>query len=396
MFKIDLNLKKNTIDGTISRIIYAFIFMLIFFFTNTAKSDYDVTVTVLSCVVTTTSCETLPDVYIVVSILSPQPGYGVTGIGATGTIKDVPVGGTPHQGYVFYAAHYNPHTIKWWVYDSDWGWDCLMNFGQAGLIPGQGSTTLPLSTGTAANIQLKVDQVPTQCGGNVTIADRVLPTTVGYLTPLTVPVRLHIDTTMSPYLFKYYEQFPPGFTYQWANPHPDSIKTVSDSRGLLYTEILWRFNNPSWKNFTLTYNVITPATLDLLKGSFCGYIVQNASLRYSLSGFNSVNIGNTVGLIPISTKIPETYSLNQNYPNPFNSKTRIKFGIPLSPLYESGFVTLKIFDILGREITVLVNEQLKPGMYEVDWDASNYTSGVYYYQLIAGDYTETRKMVLVK
>ena len=55
-----------------------------------------------------------------------------------------------------------------------------------------------------------------------------------------------------------------------------------------------------------------------------------------------------------------------------------------------------IFDILGREITALVNEELKPGIYEVEWDASNYPSGVYYYTLLAGDFKETRKMVLIK
>ena len=59
-------------------------------------------------------------------------------------------------------------------------------------------------------------------------------------------------------------------------------------------------------------------------------------------------------------------------------------------------VKLTIYDVLGKETAVLVNEQLKPGTYEVEWDGSNYSSGVYYYKLVATDYTETRKMVLVK
>jgi hypothetical protein len=59
-------------------------------------------------------------------------------------------------------------------------------------------------------------------------------------------------------------------------------------------------------------------------------------------------------------------------------------------------VLLVIYDILGREVAALVNQQLKPGTYEVDWDAANYPSGVYYYKLTAGDFTETKKMVLVK
>jgi len=105
-----------------------------------------------------------------------------------------------------------------------------------------------------------------------------------------------------------------------------------------------------------------------------------------------------VGIQPISNEIPSSYELYQNYPNPFNPTTKIKFDIAMFPLYERGVrgVLIKLYDILGCEIAVLVNEQLKPGKYEVDWDASNYPSGVYYYKLSSGDFTETRKMILVK
>ncbi len=94
---------------------------------------------------------------------------------------------------------------------------------------------------------------------------------------------------------------------------------------------------------------------------------------------------------------PENFSLSQNYPNPFNPVTNIKFDIP-----KSGFVKITVFDLLGREITRLVDEQMQPGSYNVDWDASNYPSGVYFYKIIVGgntndgEYTESKKMVLVK
>jgi len=71
--------------------------------------------------------------------------------------------------------------------------------------------------------------------------------------------------------------------------------------------------------------------------------------------------------------------------------TNIKFQIP-----DLSYVKLIILDILGREVETLVNEQLNPGTYEVGWDASNYPSGVYYYKLAAADYTETKKMILIK
>jgi hypothetical protein len=92
--------------------------------------------------------------------------------------------------------------------------------------------------------------------------------------------------------------------------------------------------------------------------------------------------------------------LFQNYPNPFNPTTRIKFDIrpPLSPLLgkEGTGVVLKIYDILGREVTTLVNEQLKPGTYEVDFNGTNYPTGIYFYRLTSGEYTLTQRMVLLK
>lgn len=102
---------------------------------------------------------------------------------------------------------------------------------------------------------------------------------------------------------------------------------------------------------------------------------------------------------PISNEIPNNFSLSQNYPNPFNPVTRIRFQIPLlrGVDAEGGRgVSLKVYDIQGKEVQTLLNQQLQPGTYGVEWDASNYPSGVYYYRLNADEYTETKKMVLVK
>ncbi len=96
--------------------------------------------------------------------------------------------------------------------------------------------------------------------------------------------------------------------------------------------------------------------------------------------------------------VPGMYKLYNNYPNPFNPSTKIKFEIGYtsssSPRYEN--VSLKVFDILGKEVATLVNEQFQPGTYEVTFDGSNIQSGVYFYQLRAGEYSETRKFVLLK
>ncbi len=90
-------------------------------------------------------------------------------------------------------------------------------------------------------------------------------------------------------------------------------------------------------------------------------------------------------------KLISQYTLNQNYPNPFNPSTTISFSLP-----NKEFVTLKIYDALGKEITTLVNEELNAGSYKNDWNAGNLTSGVYFYRLQAGKFSQTRKLMLVK
>ncbi|MBZ0203393.1 MAG: T9SS type A sorting domain-containing protein [Ignavibacteria bacterium] len=101
-----------------------------------------------------------------------------------------------------------------------------------------------------------------------------------------------------------------------------------------------------------------------------------------------------LGIQLISNTIPEKFSLSQNYPNPFNPSTKFRFQIPVVNGRDRSKLT--IYDLLGKEVTTLVNENLAPGTYEVDWNASNYSSGIYYYQLNSGDLTESKKMILVK
>ncbi|MEK7250185.1 MAG: T9SS type A sorting domain-containing protein, partial [Bacteroidota bacterium] len=85
------------------------------------------------------------------------------------------------------------------------------------------------------------------------------------------------------------------------------------------------------------------------------------------------------------------FELSQNYPNPFNPATIIKFQIP-----NSSFVTLKVFDLLGREVATLVNEQMKPGSYERTFEGNNLASGIYFYHLRASGFSQTKKLVLLR
>jgi len=98
-----------------------------------------------------------------------------------------------------------------------------------------------------------------------------------------------------------------------------------------------------------------------------------------------------ISFIQSIPEVSPVYSLSQNYPNPFNPATKIKFFIP-----ENTFTSLKIYDVTGKEINTIVNENLSRGEYEYLWNANNLPSGIYFYRLETESYTQTRKMILVK
>ena len=89
--------------------------------------------------------------------------------------------------------------------------------------------------------------------------------------------------------------------------------------------------------------------------------------------------------------LPEYYYLGQNYPNPFNPTTYISYELPVN-----GLVTLKVFDILGREITTLVNDEKSAGKYQVDFSSDGLSSGIYFYTLTSREYSKTKKMILIR
>jgi hypothetical protein len=104
-----------------------------------------------------------------------------------------------------------------------------------------------------------------------------------------------------------------------------------------------------------------------------------------------INIGPVSGVNPVTTKISDEYNLNQNYPNPFKPVTKIVYDIP-----KSGLVTVRIYDIIGKEIATLVNENKSPGRYIVEFDGTSFPSGTYFYRLESNGYVSTKLMMLVK
>ncbi|MCI0448673.1 MAG: PQQ-binding-like beta-propeller repeat protein [Chlorobi bacterium] len=105
----------------------------------------------------------------------------------------------------------------------------------------------------------------------------------------------------------------------------------------------------------------------------------------------TIKYSSLVGINPVSSEIPKYFNLYQNYPNPFNPKTKIKFDLPVE-----SFTLLKIFDAIGKEISTLVNENLKAGKYELLWNPAKQNSGVYFCKLTTEGFTQTKKMVLLK
>ncbi len=114
------------------------------------------------------------------------------------------------------------------------------------------------------------------------------------------------------------------------------------------------------------------------------------SISYDSLAFGSNRYNITIVEEPNSF-IPEKFSLSQNYPNPFNPVTKITWQSPVS-----AYQTLKVYDVLGNEVATLVNEYKNAGSYETDFNANKLSSGVYFYQLKAGDYLATKKMLLIK
>jgi hypothetical protein len=98
-----------------------------------------------------------------------------------------------------------------------------------------------------------------------------------------------------------------------------------------------------------------------------------------------------VGVKRIPNDLPLHFGLYQNYPNPFNPTTNIRYDIPVS-----SNIKLVVYDMLGKEVTALVDEKQKAGTYEIQWDASKYSSGLYFYKLQTETYSETKKLILLK
>jgi hypothetical protein len=124
------------------------------------------------------------------------------------------------------------------------------------------------------------------------------------------------------------------------------------------------------------------------------YVTGTNSLDSSIC---TIKYSQITGVIKTSNEIPLAYKLGQNYPNPFNPNTKIKYDVTANGKGQTADVKLIIYDVLGKTISVLVNEHQKPGKYEVDFKGNEFSSGIYFYSMyINGEKIDTKMMALIK
>ena len=160
-----------------------------------------------------------------------------------------------------------------------------------------------------------------------------------------------------------------------------------------YATIKYNSNGDSaWVQFYNAANLEDVPGAIAVDNSGNVYVTGTSWDNYNYGGSVTIKYSQTpTGIDQIENNIPIKYSLHQNYPNPFNPTTTISYGLTQQLL-----VTLRIYNILGQEVATLVNEEKPAGSYEVNWNASNLSSGVYLYRLKTGSFVETKKMILMK
>ncbi len=179
-----------------------------------------------------------------------------------------------------------------------------------------------------------------------------------------------------------------------AGPYPEVLgKSTSVPQSQLYN--LYRFrlfpdSINSIGRISPTYNVASMGVdIESLRPAVDS--PPGSPVRRFLKGAMDFVDGLITSITSNTGIIPTEYSLSQNYPNPFNPSTKISFSLP-----KQGIVTLKLYDVLGKEVMTLVNEQKPAGIYEIHFNASNLASGAYFYRIESGDFKDIKRMILIK
>jgi len=193
-----------------------------------------------------------------------------------------------------------------------------------------------------------------------------------------------------------------AWTFTTVLNKPDNLAITRS--GLKETKLTWKDNSSEETGYIIDRRISSVpsyAVLDTVKENIVTYldkkVEQGLTYFYRVKGYTKdaeSGYSNEVSIVVVSVEekeIPTEYSLSQNYPNPFNPTTKIKFGLP-----ENAMIKLTIYDVLGREIDVLINSELEAGFHEINYNASKLTSGVYFYTIKASNFSDTKKFMLLK
>lgn len=180
-----------------------------------------------------------------------------------------------------------------------------------------------------------------------------------------------------------------------SNDNSISIKVTNPTNEIMQNVQVNLISSPEW----ITFDTKSIQIENLVSGTS-----ENALFTFSADGIAksneeeliTFNIKTTSGQswqkqFKVQAVLPDKFELQQNYPNPFNPNTIIKFSLP-----KDNFVTLRVFNILGETVKLLLNEEQKAGVHSVDFNASSLASGVYFYSIEAGNFKAVRKMMLMK
>jgi len=175
-----------------------------------------------------------------------------------------------------------------------------------------------------------------------------------------------------------------------------TLAPVSSNIHLSNSELTHNNNIPMTSgSVTVQFNYTagSSATLDTIWATGLATNSNNSESGDDWNWANSkrVVVRNPNAVINISGEVPGSYSLSQNYPNPFNPATKIRFNLP-----KNSEVKLSVFDMSGKEVSVIINSALNAGEYEADWNPTGFSSGIYFYTLKTADFSETKKMIFLK
>jgi len=196
---------------------------------------------------------------------------------------------------------------------------------------------------------------------------------------------------------------PPVHSIHIVSPNGGEVWRIGETHDLIWTsegvdtvKIEFSQTGSGGPYFLITASYVGPETLSYLAGgppsTDCFFRVAWASSPLVFDTNDSAfSILDSLSSVDEMNDLPGTYFLGQNFPNPFNPSTVIRYTLAVT-----SYTTLKVYDILGQEVATLVNEEMKPGCHEVTWGPAGLSSGVYFYRLQAGTFTETKKLILIR